>query len=762
MKSGNFTFDVKFGLARVTSYDGNEEIVEIPSKLDNYNVFQVEAGAFTGNDYIKKVIFPKTIGKVFPKTFIGCSNLETVELSFMDEFPEESMFMECPLFKRFITDSTRLACQIERQYKNVKIECMQDFKITPIDEEAKTAVLNKVRMRSNELIIPDEINGYKIVELGFKLSKKDKYSVRKLIFPKFLKKIPKEFAYDYQNNFDAVIFNDCLEEIGDYAFCRTKNNGEYLIPKSVKVVGDSAFKVHWSRNKVKFEKGSNIEKIGSYAFSCCEVDFNGVSCKLTDGSLAEAKVHNFVVNQKSLPVRAFYDSELFNVSGLDKVTDFGVYSLRDTNVKDSGFKGYTLDLTTNPVIDKGAIKGNIFRVLKLAKDTKLTSDLFKESYFEEVIFPDDFEGDEIPDECFCYSKIKHLKLPKTIKKFGNKAFYRSDIESINLENIEVFGDYCFYCSSLKEAYIGENVSSLGKGAFSSCSYLSKVIFDKNCKVKILPESLFEYDGALVSVELSPFVEVLGDNCFYNCNKLETINLGNILKLGRYAFGYCSSINNLDISKVTEIPNRCFYGDKKLENIKTGKLISIGNSGFSETAISKFNFNDGLISIKEDAFRASKIEEAILPDSLTELGAFAFLTSTLRKMSLGKGIKEVSFGLIPSYVRELNLCEIEKIYEKALLYLQTKKLVIPKTCTYLADSAICESDFLEEVYMESTLDKVRLHLFDKCPNLKEIHTDDIKSGRTLISRKNTSIEKIVPISPDVKVRTRKKKASTEEV
>ncbi len=768
MNIGNYDYEIKFGLARITSYNGNEETVIIPPKLDKYNVFAVEAGAFTGNDSVKKVVFPSTIGKTFPKTFIGCPNLEEIEFSsYVDDFSEQSIVYECYNFKKFSTESTRLACQIERVYSNhnVDIACSKDFKIEVLDEEAKTAKLVKVRMRSDELIMPDEVDGYKITELGFNLSAFPKRKITELKFPKFLKFIPAYFAYEYKHTLKKVIFNENLEKICTRAFWRTKTNDTLVVPKNVSEIEDEALlSSYWDQRDVVFEIDSKLSKLGKSAFAGCVVDFNGLSFAVPEYGFCETTVLNFKFNQTEFPAYVCKGAKFGkNVTGLDKIEFLGKYAFYDSRIEDATSlpREFVLDLNQVDKIEDYAIYNSIFTKLILKKDSVLNSNLFRGCNFREIVFPEDFIGTEIPERCFYdICSLKKVVLSKSIKIIGKEAFSCCPIEEINLEYVEEIREKAFCGSHLKKFYAYKALKVLEAYAFHRNTLLESVEFDEDCEITTLSKYLF-YDCAnLSSVKLSSKITKLDAYVFGGCNITEFVS-DVITELGFGCFEDCDELVKVYLPNVTSIADCAFERCKKLFDILFGKLVSIGSNAFRYCSeITKFVIDDGCQDIGDGAFEYTNITEAIIPDSVTHLGRNVYNGCSITKFILGKGVKTVYYSTIPTrYLEELDLGAVEVLENNALCNLRVlKKLIIPSTCTRIEKDAITSAEELCEAYIYGTLEEVPRGLFNFCYKLTEIHTDDIKSGRVLVSRKNTSINKIVPISPNVKIRTRKKKSA----
>ena len=83
------------------------------------------------------------------------------------------------------------------------------------------------------------------------------------------------------------------------------------------------------------------------------------------------------------------------------------------------------------------------------------------------------------------------------------------------------GDKTFMnCSSLTSISIPESVTSIGISAFENCQSLTSVVIPNS--VTSIGTQAFKTCTSLVSIELSDSVS-LGNNTFYGCGSLETIN-----------------------------------------------------------------------------------------------------------------------------------------------------------------------------------------------------------------------------------------------
>ena len=145
-----------------------------------------------------------------------------------------------------------------------------------------------------------------------------------------------------------------------------------------------------------------------------------------------------------------------------------------------------------------------------SKDFKVLYHYSNQAY--PLYIPDDLEEIGSCALAGCWD-IDSLSLPNTLKKIGNRAFYKS---------------------SLKHLTIPSSLESIGTSAF--------------------------YETPITSVLLPDAVREIGDSAFYNCSFLTELRMSQSLeKLGICAFEYCSINTPLKLPEtLTEIPYRAFY------------------------------------------------------------------------------------------------------------------------------------------------------------------------------------------------------------
>ncbi|MBO7229589.1 MAG: leucine-rich repeat domain-containing protein, partial [Bacteroidales bacterium] len=99
------------------------------------------------------------------------------------------------------------------------------------------------------------------------------------------------------------------------------------------------------------------------------------------------------------------------------------------------------------------------------------------------------------------------------------------------------------CSILTSVTIGNSVTSIGERALAYCSSLTSVTIGNS--VTSIGDYAFCDCSSLTSVTIPNSVSSIGVGAFYNCNSLTSVTIGNsVTTIGNYAFRYCDSLTSV--------------------------------------------------------------------------------------------------------------------------------------------------------------------------------------------------------------------------
>ena len=168
----------------------------------------------------------------------------------------------------------------------------------------------------------------------------------------------------------------------------------------------------------------------------------------------------------------------------------------------------------------------------------------------------------LPTQAFYNSKnVEHLILPNTLITIGEEMFYQSDLRSV---------------------VIPTNVTTVGYSAFKRCSSLTTVTFEKESQLKTIGGDYyygaFSDCTALTSIEIPASVETIGNTAFSDCSSLATVTFekGSRLKtIGNNAYYRCTSLTSIEIpASVETIEATAFKRCSKLTTItfEKGSLL----------------------------------------------------------------------------------------------------------------------------------------------------------------------------------------------
>ena len=262
---------------------------------------------------------------------------------------------------------------------------------------------------------------------------------------------------------------------------------------------------------------------------------------------------------------------------------------------------------------------------------------------------------------------------------GNHLIEAKENVSGNVEirqGTKTIADSAFYgCNSLTSVTIGNGVTSIGYSAFEGCTSLTEinvssnnanyssengVLFNKEKTELIrypegktkskytIPDGVtrigifaFKYCTSLTSITIPDSVTSIGGYVFMGCTSLTNLSIGNgVISIDDNAFNDCNSVTTVEVN--SEVVFSALKEINRIENIVIGDSITSidgkffnGRTSLVEINVSSNNANysseNGVLFNKEknELIKCPQgRKECVIPDSVTEIGSYAFYDCTL--------------------------------------------------------------------------------------------------------------------------------------
>ncbi len=318
------------------------------------------------------------------------------------------------------------------------------------------------------------------------------------------------------------------------------------------------------------------------------------------------------------------------------------------------------------------------------------------------------------------------------------------------------GGYTVYRDSIiipeTVTYLGTTytVTSIGKGAFSGCYYLTKVTIPNT--VTSIGDQAFNMCQGLTTVIIPNSVTSIGSSAFSGCNLTSLEIPSSVTSMGWRAFADCT-VEQLTVS--CNIPS----ADGSLfENLSVGELIigngvtSIGDNAFrrlrggtksiyipnSVTSIGKMAFrisgegckltvNCNIPSVSSESgdnspFGGSEFNELIIGDDVTSIGDGAFTSCSIKSITFGNSLTNIGVGAFAG-------CSIKSItFGNSLTNIgvgafqwlrELTSLNIPNTVTSIGSNAFSHCRDLTSVTFRNSLVSIGDEAFQDCTGLTSI-------------------------------------------
>lgn len=596
-------------------------------------VTHISAGAFGGNQSVKKIVLPESLREIGDYAFFGCTNLKEVV------FNSGSTILSVGNYTFAETGLDSIV--IPTGVTSIGNYAFSGSALKSVEFKGTIAGMGNYLFYACEnlttVVLPDNFGTIgKGMFYGCT-------ALQNITIPNSVSEIA-AYAF-YGSGIKTINWPQSgLTTIGDYAFAASAL-GSVTVGGSVTTLGKYVFKNCLSLTTAVL--GNSVTTTGTYLFDGCTAlttvtlpsnsTYNAISDYMFNGceALTGLSIPDSIATIGAYAFSGAGSSKLVIPS---TITSVGASAFLSSTFEEVEFLGETCKFNGTYTFKSCA------QLVKITLPSKMTA-----------IVTGMFSG--------C-TALDTITIPGTIATVGNTAFSGcSSLREITFEEnmtLKAFGTQVLYrCSSLKyldlrpllnlENIGSTSVSSGGTCPFGDCSVLEEAWLP--AKVSLLPFGTFQNCFSLKAVHTEGVIRQIGINAFYKCGLLESfpedcatvtnfqtcftdcISLKRVVlsskvkTLSRGAFKGCTGLEEVVIEEGVDNLNLAslFVDCTGLRKVTLPKLMtSIPNNMFEGcTSLTEINIPENLVSIGTMAFAYTNLGRVELPVSLETLGTGAF-------------------------------------------------------------------------------------------------------------------------------------------
>lgn len=404
---------------------------------------------------------------------------------------------------------------------------------------------------------------------------------------------------EYYKSIDGILYNFNLDNLIVYP---SKKEGlEFIIDSSINKVYAQAFR-NTQLERIVFDDDSQIDTIENNLFR------NSIYLKdvILPKSLIKIENYAFAGTTNLLEINIpdkvlkIYEN-VFDNSGITNI-NFGENSSLDSFgaevfANTFNMKEFTVPNTINSISNGMFLNSSIRRVYLHSDVNRISSNAFRKSSIEDIIFLEENNVSEILTLAF--SETNNLK-----------TFEFSDsIEEISVALFE-------NAIGLEEIFIPKNIKTINRRAFYY-SNLKNIVFDDEIEITLIDSHVFS--NTLIEKITIPEGVTNIDFSAFSSSTIEMINLPSTLEfISQYAFSNTPNLINIFIPK---------------------NVVSIAPYVFSNSAITNITFesNSSIESIGFSSFKDTyNLIDFKLPKSVLKLGSGLFQNSSITNFEIESG------------------------------------------------------------------------------------------------------------------------------
>ncbi len=341
--------------------------------------------------------------------------------------------------------------------------------------------------------------------------------------------------------------------------------------------------------------------------------------------------------------------------------------------------------------------------------------------------------------------LQHVKSEAiNSEKYISKLISSLPIEAMRALNIE--DDVLVKCKDGSPIIkVPEGVREIGNSAFKNCEKLETIIIGDD--VRTLGGESFRGCKNLTSLNLPVTVKRVGESSFRDCISLKELVVSNPeIEIGERAFENCANLSSISLPEgMAEIYGGVFNSCKALENIHLPKKLTIlGESSLADCIrIKNIDVPDSVTKIDDMVFNGCiGLEEIKLSKTLTKIGKNTFKDCTaLKTITIPASV--TSIGMSP--FRGCSSLSSIIVEPRSKYFKSVDDILFNKSKSTLICFPACKA--VEEYTVPDSVTVISDWAFCECDHLKTIKIPDsvYEIGEGAFYRCTSLTEVVIPDS-----------------
>lgn len=288
-----------------------------------------------------------------------------------------------------------------------------------------------------------------------------------------------------------------------------------------------------------------------------------------------------------------------------------------------------------------------------------------------------------------------------------------------------------------EAYKGDVIgghSEYAAGTIPAMAFaglpLTKVVFPAKGDVSI-GEGAFA-GTSLTAVTFGDNIRTVGMGAFGNCPALTAVTIPADVVFGSYAFAGCGALVKVDLRNVTAVTDGLFFDCKVLSDVVGSEsLVIIGARAFAQCpSLKAFTFSSRLRTVGAEAFEGSGLESVDLSGcgDLAEVGNWAFAREKDLASATFNAESHVAVGKGAFFdctaLRDLTLPAVAGLSDYVLKGAENADVTIPQGTETIGSYAMMNNRAVAALKLPSSLTSIGTGAMEGMTGLKAIDVTEV--------------------------------------